>query len=93
MAVNIELSNNEVRAIWAALLTVNKIDRIFKDGKTPAATKKILKGFLVSNTVPYEFITQKPAMKNELFKELAQDFFEFAKEGLKDRDYLEQFKK
>lgn len=93
MGVKIELSNNEVRAIWAALLTVNKIDRIFLDGKTPKATKKILKGFLVSNTVPYEFITQKPAMKKALFTELSRDFAGFAKEGLKDRDYLEQFKK
>ena len=57
------------------------------------STKKILKGFLVSNTVPYDFITQKPAMKNALFIELSRDFAGFAKEGLKDRDYLEQFKK
>lgn len=72
--VNVELSNNEFKAIWAALIIAAEIVRKKDDKNVSKNERDILKKYSPFLTFPGERINTKPAMKQTIFQTTAGDF-------------------
>lgn len=72
--INLELSNNEFKAIWAALIIAAEIVRKKDDKNVSKNERDILKKYSPFMTFPGERINTKPAMKQTIFQTTAGDF-------------------